>query len=500
LEYSGLQQQGDRYNGRRVALTLRLRLLLLWLLTLAVCGALAYVMRSVYRLGAEAQTERAVALASEACSQLRTEYLRANGPSPDDPDGVLMGALLNVVLDEAPGVEGGFWHDALGFVAYAYPTHQGSEPKSDVPSTERGRIETLVRSSLGSVVPAMDLQRGSRENIVVVACPVGPVATRLGAWTMTRVPVAAGRAYDEVIRGLALLLAFAVGSGLWLSYSFYRWTHGFGRIEGALRSAGGTGLSEIPQTGDAELDRIVSALNEFRERLEAAQMHAAQLHISLERHERFAALGRMAASVAHEVRNPIAAMRLKAENALVQPERADAALAFVLREVDRLDSIVKALLSSAEPVQVHLREVDLQNWLPNRTAAFSDRAAAKQIAIRSVSETASWRLDPDAVGRALDNLIDNALDHTPGGGAVEIRARAAGDPVALIVEVRDTGPGVPCEARARLFEPFVSGRPDGIGLGLALAREIALAHGGDLRYVPQTSGACFELQIPWPAS
>ena len=228
----------------RVALTLRFRLVLLWLFTLAVCAALAYVIRSVYELGADAQTEKAIAVASEACSRIQTEYVRAASPSLDTPDEVLMVALLNVVLDETQGVEGGFWHNTFGFIAYAYPTHQGSTPKTDVPSTERGRIGTLVRSSLRGVTPQMVVQQGSRENVVMVACPI-EVQGHLGAWTMVRVPVATGKAYDEVTRGLALLLAFAVSSGAWLSYSFYHWTHQFSRIEGTLRDAGGNDSSQI---------------------------------------------------------------------------------------------------------------------------------------------------------------------------------------------------------------------------------------------------------------
>lgn len=467
-----------------------------------MCGALAYVIYSVYQLGAEAQTERAVELARGACSQLQTEYDRATSPARGRPDGALMGALLNVVLDDAPGVEGGFFHNSLGFVAYAYPTHQGSQPKTDVPSTERGRIETLVRSSLGGAgaAPAMTLQRGTREAIVVVACPVETNPASLGAWTMARVPVAAGEAYDEVTRGLALLLFFAVGSGVWLSHSYYRWTSLFGRIEGALGTAGSEGLPPIAPTGDGELDRIVAALNGFRQRLEATQVQAAELRSSLERQERYAALGRMAATVAHEVRNPIAAIRLRAENALVQPERRESALALVLREVERVDGIVKTLLSRAEPVQVHLREVNIRDWFSTRIASFSDRSTAKQIDVRSIPVTGSWRLDPDALGRALNNLIDNALDHTPSGGSIEVRARTNGDPVSLLVTVSDTGPGVSPAVRDRLFEPFVSSRADGLGLGLAIAREVAQAHGGSLRHVPRPSGACFELQIPWHAS
>jgi signal transduction histidine kinase len=234
--------------------------------------------------------------------------------------------------------------------------------------------------------------------------------------------------------------------------------------------------------------------------LNAARVQTAELRTALERQERFAALGRMAASVAHEVRNPIAAIRLKAENALAEPQKGGAALAFVLREVDRLENIVRALISRAEPVRIHSRDVKVEDWLSGRVGSFSEQCTAKHIKLRANSETATSRFDPDVLGRALDILIDNALDHTPEGGLIEVRAESRSRSGPLVVRVSDTGPGVAPEMRDRLFEPFVSGRANGVGLGLALAREIALAHGGALRHVEQTTGACFELEIPWPAS
>ena len=464
--------------------------------TFAVCIALGFIMRSVYQLGTEAQTGRTVGLASQACAALQTEYRRSIKPGGVDPDTVLMSALLNAILDEAPGVEGGFWHDTEGFVAYAFPTHQGSEAKRDVPSTERSRIEAFVRRSLAGATPLVELLPGTRETVVLTACPVQSPTVRLGAWTMARVPLAAGKAYDEVTRGLGLLLVFVVGSGLWLSYSFSRWTRHFTRIETALRDARLQELPEIALSKDAELDRIIVALNEFSTRLEAAQAQAAELHLSLERAERFAALGRMAASVAHEVRNPIAAIRLRTENALAQPEKREAALASVLREVERVEAIVKSLLSRAEPVRVHARDVRIREWLSGRLSAFAERAEAKGIALDSDTTVESWRFDPVSLGRALDNFIDNALDHTPRGGTIKVGVKRNADGNALILRTCDTGPGVSEHVKPRLFEPFVSGRQDGVGLGLALAREIAVAHGGTARHVEQTPGACFELEIP----
>lgn len=118
----------------------------------------------------------------------------------------------------------------------------------------------------------------------------------------------------------------------------------------------------------------------------------------------------------------------------------------------------------------------------------------------SRSEVEYWSFDPGSLGRALDNLLANALDHTPRGGTVVVSVVKGDSTESMILRVCDSGPGVAAQIKPRLFEPFVSGRPDGIGLGLALTREIAVAHGGAARYIEQPSGACFELEIPWRAS
>jgi signal transduction histidine kinase len=106
--------------------------------------------------------------------------------------------------------------------------------------------------------------------------------------------------------------------------------------------------------------------------------------------------------------------------------------------------------------------------------------------------------DPAQLGRALDNMIINALQHTPNGGQIAISMTRIKDTLRIVVA--DTGSGVASTVRDNLFEPFASGRPDGTGLGLAIAREIAEAHGGSIRTVPSISGATFEINLPWRAS
>jgi len=102
------------------------------------------------------------------------------------------------------------------------------------------------------------------------------------------------------------------------------------------------------------------------------------------------------------------------------------------------------------------------------------------------------------MSEALDNLLQNALQHTPRGGTIRIEAVAKDRN--LTITVSDTGPGVAQELRANLFEPFAAGRRGGTGLGLAAARDLVTAHGGTLRLLDGGPGATFEIALPWQES
>ncbi len=115
--------------------------------------------------------------------------------------------------------------------------------------------------------------------------------------------------------------------------------------------------------------------------------------------------------------------------------------------------------------------------------------------IETEVEAEQWCFDPLHLSRAVENLLSNALQHTPGGGVVRIAAHA--HDAHLLLRVSDTGSGIAPEVLPRLFEPFVTSRASGTGLGLALVQEIAVAHGGSVRLVCAASGACFEIEIPW---
>jgi signal transduction histidine kinase len=208
----------------------------------------------------------------------------------------------------------------------------------------------------------------------------------------------------------------------------------------------------------------------------------------------------MVAGLAHEIRNPLGAMRLKAENALAgEAERREPALVKILAQIGRLEGLLTRLLSLVRSIKPEVQEVDIDRWLKETLSLHVEQAQNADVELIGQSSVNHGRFDPVLMAEALDNLIQNALQHTPTGGTVQVMALR--DVRSLIIRVADTGPGIQSELRNQLFEPFASVRQGGIGLGLVAARDIVRAHNGTLRLLDQASGgAVFEIELPWQES
>jgi len=480
--------------------SLRTRLLLLWIFIAVTGASLAVIMLGMYRQGAGFQIEAGERGASDACAAIQSEFAsyRSARAAVDAPPADLLYVLVERALHDRAGVEGGIWSRSRGFVAYAFPTYEGGSVKHDVPEAEQARISSLADQSAQAGLPQLELQRGKREASIVAACPLAGNAD-VAAWTLRRVPAELARVYDRLAIGLGVLLVFVLGSGIWLIAMLHRWSRRATAIEQALGEQNLDHLPQLAATGEQELDRIVAALNGFSTRLRAALDESDKLSHELARADRLAALGRMAAGLAHEIRNPIAAMRLKAENALAQPgPRQQAALQAILGQVERLDKLLAAMLAMTQPLTLHLQRADIAPWLEERAQAMHEAAQRAGVTLTVSTSVTEWTFDPLHLARALDNLLWNSLRHSANGGSIAITASVSMQ--TLILSVRDEGSGVSPEMKDHLFEPFASSRPDGAGLGLALVREIAIAHGGDVHHVEVERGACFELRLPWRAS
>lgn len=482
--------------------SLRFQLIGLWLLLFGVSAGLAAVMITLYRSSAGEQVAAGRAAAEQSCRAIATRYAKSVPDATQArPQLDLLQVLLQLVLIEAPNVEGGIWQTSGGLLAYAYPTYEGSGVKRDIPQAEQPFIVELAQQAARTQQAQTDVVRGNREALIVSSCPLVAPGKDLAAWAMTRTHAGALAAQNSLRTGLAVLMGVVLASGLWLGLILLRGLRHVQRLEARLAEAADDAVPVLDRTGVRELDRIVDAFNRYRLRFEEASALLREAGQQRSRDQRLTALGRMSGSIAHEIRNPIATMRLKAENALAAaPEQQAAALRAIVGQIDRLEGLVQSLLALVQPVTLAPQLVDLRQWLAECRQAVAGRAAAKGVDIHlQLSGVSQARFDPVHLARAIDNLLDNAVRHAPPGSSVALTAVAA-EAGSLLLRVDDSGTGVPEALQARLFEPFATGRADGTGLGLALAREVALAHGGELRHSALRPGTRFELELPWRTS
>jgi hypothetical protein len=469
--------------------SLRGRLVVLLMLVVAAAITAGILMFGLFRQSASARAGQAEAEIGRACDAIAGAYRFYSagwrGPSAGSDADPLRRDLTTVVqsaLRQRRGIEGGIWQAGVGSLAYAFPTYQGAGPKTDVPQAELSRIAAVNRLALADGRPAAGRYDASSQILLTSACPLPGPMPGLTAWAMARVFTFAGSSYWLLMAGLGMLFAAVLAAAALLARLTMKWPRHIGRIEAALGAHDIADMPVLPVTGERELDRIVVALNEARSRLAEARRRGDQLARRIAAAERLAAIGRVTAGLAHEIRNPIAAMRLRAENAIAsEPERKDQALAAILGQIERLDAVLRRLLTVAEPGQPRRETVALAPFVEACVAAHAELARAKNLRVGWKADDGSASFDPGRMRSALDNLILNALQAAPPGTEVLVRAERAAE--GLVLSVRDRGPGPVPEIRDDLFEPFVTGRADGAGLGLSIVREVAEAHGGTARLV-----------------
>ncbi|MBI4635483.1 MAG: PAS domain S-box protein [Candidatus Rokubacteria bacterium] len=268
------------------------------------------------------------------------------------------------------------------------------------------------------------------------------------------------------------------------------------RHEAVLRRADGSAIPvrftfSLLRSGDGDRLGLIGAcedLSTFRE-MEARMRQA----------DRLATLGRMAANIAHEIRNPLASLTGAIEALTGNIGAADARdrlTQIVLRESDRLNEILKNFLDYARPAPLVLNTVDLVEALDDVLLLLEHRAVPPTFKIaREYPASLRWTVDPQRLKQALWNLCLNAVEAMPDGG--ELRVGAAAGPHALEIWVADTGEGIAPGDLSHIFEPFYSTKPGGSGLGLALVHRIVQEHGGeiDVRTEPGL-GTTFTVTLP----
>ena len=201
--------------------------------------------------------------------------------------------------------------------------------------------------------------------------------------------------------------------------------------------------------------------------------------------ERLATAGKMAASFAHEIRNPLSSMRMLAQMLMRKQDLSEArrkqSMEYILEEIERIDVIVKGFMDFARPASLNPAPHDLNQVLQEVLDLMEANLNHHQILLikKFAPDLPPIPLDRDKLKQAFMNIVLNAMDAMPEGGTLEIVTLRGSDKVRI--DVVDTGSGIPQENLNRLFEPFFTTKSQGTGLGLANAKRIVEQHGGDIR-------------------
>ena len=408
--------------------------------------------------------------------------------------------LSAVTLHRYPQVAGGFYRPGSGgIVGYAFPGQQGTSFTSDVPKVLENAIRAEASDAItyGSV-RTRTIQVGS-DSIILVSSPA--TEEQDSAWAMQRLSHLSGVAdWPNIAALVALALSILAVSGLAL-LTVRDLRSGVNSIETGLAGLTTDLGRQLSSPETAELARISAGINSLAANLQANIERQGELERNLRQSERLSSLGRVVAGVAHEVRNPLASIKLKVQlirRSSYSPEKLDETMNVVSAEIERLDALVRRLLELGGQQRLELVNLDIGGLIARRAAFFNDVAtrAGVVIDVASCANDIFIEGDEHRLSQVVDNLIQNALDAMPDGGRLTIRCPRGSDQSAELT-FEDTGYGIEPADRERIFEPFFTNRAAGSGLGLAIARAIVEEHGGRLEFVAGVSeGASFVIRLP----
>jgi signal transduction histidine kinase len=299
-----------------------------------------------------------------------------------------------------------------------------------------------------------------------------------------------------LVAGGALAVVMAALSGAWMARRVSRPVERLVRAVDAI--AAGEADYAFPGRAEHELDRLAEAFSRLQRSLEGQQRRSVAA-------ERVAAWREVARRVAHEVKNPLVPIRLTVENLLRARRNGsdafdslfDEGARTILEEVEQLRGLVTefsefARLPAPRPRPVELHEIvdgvlELHAAEPGLEIVRSYGAGRLRISV-----------DPEQIGRALKNVVGNAVEAMREvGGPSRLEVRTALEGGMFEIEVSDNGPGIPQETQGRIFEPYVTSKPQGTGLGMAIAYRIVVEHGGELEAVDRPGGgATIRFRVP----
>jgi signal transduction histidine kinase len=376
------------------------------------------------------------------------------------------------------GMRGGTWSEGRG-ASVAPPQGWDGETERTARQSEASGVRVIREVPLGD------------GTLVIAAEPVVG-SPRVTAWVGFNVrPMPSLLVWQWIVVALAAATVLLVAT---TAYAIVTVTRGAAALRTALGALSSDLNTPIPRPKLRELSEVAEGIARLAEGLKRAHAEEERLGRKLSQQERLAALGRVVAGVAHEVRNPLASIKLRLDLAAAGgglPANAEKAIANAASEIMRLDRLVADLLVVAGRASGPRASASLGALARARVEALAPWSAERGVAVEVIGD-ATAPVHADSLARAIDNLLRNAIEASARGGTVTVRVASRGESASLRVEDRGTGVAEP--RVAELFEPFFTTKSEGTGLGLAISRAIARQHGGDVTYV-RADVTCFELVV-----
>jgi signal transduction histidine kinase len=367
----------------------------------------------------------------------------------------------------------------------------GSEPANWSDSTSRRSTNPSDAALLGErvtirnrfvlirvLVPALGVGIGTAGVTLAMSGLTGPAAWIVETAGITTACV-------------GLVLAWKAGSDLQRS---------FDEVADAVRVAA-LRLSGEPPEEATGTRAVVGQLTGLVEGIDRLLEDRRQREREVMRADQLAMVGQIAAGVAHELRNPLTSVKMLVQTNLREATRLgfpSEDLEIIEQEIRRMERTLQRFLDFARPPKPERRPVSLDALVDQTFALVEGRARRQGVSLRFARPPVPLvaEADEDQIRQLLVNLVLNALDAMPDGGEIEVRLEEHGDDYSELM-VLDTGPGIPDSLFPTLFDPFVSTKETGIGLGLAVSHRIASGNGGELSAVNRPEGgACFVLRLP----
>ena len=455
--------------------SLRVRLPLLFLLAIVLAGAITTAIAiRLFQDFSHAQTVADLRRQADGIATLYTEAIEADF-NPGGADSRKAPTFARKSLELATG-------SRIYYVGV--PPFPGE--KSGLPTLPESKIDWQS----GEMLTFEFVPPGARNVFIAVAAPVEPRKTPVGAIVVARQKTDISASVWSLIRRLAVAGVFglfvAAVLAVYVSRRLVRPVLGLSHA--ADEVAAGRYDTPVPERGAGEIGHLADRFSEMAARLAEAETHERNFLMS----------------VSHELRTPLTAIRGHVsailEGVVDDPETQALSLGVVEAEAQRLERLVGDIIDLAKldthRFTVHHEEVDLGQLVQQAYETFGDEARRHKIDYRlTINESPVIVSDGDRVLQIVANLLSNAIRATRNGGVVDVELAQTDDSVRI--RVRDTGPGISLEQRELIFRPFVSGSDGGTGLGLTIARELAVALGGRLELESTVGiGSLFELVLP----